>query len=90
MTPNLEARRVGVVASEDPYADGTVYLSLKWTVGSPWVVLCQVADINPGNTWNSDNIASSRSLVFSFGDILAIDTIWAMRRLRERFSTRTV
>lgn len=43
MAPNLEARHVEVVASEDPYADDTQetlgsgnIFSLKWTVGDPW------------------------------------------------------
>ncbi|BCS17463.1 uncharacterized protein APUU_10291S [Aspergillus puulaauensis] len=56
----------------------------------PWAIVCQVADLSPDNAWTYHSIVFGGSLVFSFGEILIIDVIWAMRFLRGQLSTRTV
>lgn len=56
----------------------------------PWAIVCQVADINPDNAWTYHSVVFGGSLVFSFGEILVIDAVWAMRFLRGRLSTATV
>ncbi|RGP71708.1 hypothetical protein FLONG3_7012 [Fusarium longipes] len=43
----------------------------------PWAIVCQVTDLNDGNAWWYYKFVFGGSLVFSFGDIVVVDTIWA-------------
>ncbi|KAL4879928.1 hypothetical protein BJY04DRAFT_192679 [Aspergillus karnatakaensis] len=56
----------------------------------PWAIVCQVVELNKDNAWTYHSLVFGGSLVFSFGDILIVDAVWAFRFLRGRLSTRRV
>lgn len=45
----------------------------------PWAIVCQVANLNPGDAWTYHSLVFGGSLVFSFFDVLVVDAIWAVR-----------
>ncbi|KAH7309579.1 hypothetical protein B0I35DRAFT_359446 [Stachybotrys elegans] len=45
----------------------------------PWAIVCQVRDLDESNAWTYHSFVFGGSLVFSFVDILIVDTLWAWR-----------
>ncbi|KAF4450204.1 hypothetical protein F53441_6638 [Fusarium austroafricanum] len=45
----------------------------------PWAIACQVSDLNENNAWWYYKFVFGGSLVFSFGDILVVNSLWAWR-----------
>lgn len=43
----------------------------------PWAIVCQVRDLDQANAWTYHSLVFGGSLVFSFGDILIVDGLWA-------------
>lgn len=43
----------------------------------PWAIACQVADLDSTNAWSYHSLVFGGSLVFSFIDILVVNTFWA-------------
>ncbi|KAK2482079.1 hypothetical protein H9L39_07718 [Fusarium oxysporum f. sp. albedinis] len=43
----------------------------------PWAIACQVDDLNDSNAWWYYKFVFGGSLVFSFGAILVVDSLWA-------------
>lgn len=42
----------------------------------PWVIVCQVADLNEQNAWTYHSLVFGGSLVFSFIDVVIVDMLW--------------
>ncbi|KAF4957776.1 hypothetical protein FSARC_11185 [Fusarium sarcochroum] len=45
----------------------------------PWAIACQVANLDEDNAWRYYSWVFGGSLVFSFGDIVVVDLLWAWR-----------
>ncbi|KAJ4268977.1 hypothetical protein NW762_003048 [Fusarium torreyae] len=45
----------------------------------PWAIACQVANLDENNAWWYYSWVFGGSLVFSFGDIVVVDLLWAWR-----------
>ncbi|KKA30632.1 hypothetical protein TD95_005039 [Thielaviopsis punctulata] len=43
----------------------------------PWAIVCQVKDLNPENAWTYHRLVFGGSLVFSFIDIVVVNSMWA-------------
>ncbi|KAF5640469.1 hypothetical protein F52700_3620 [Fusarium sp. NRRL 52700] len=43
----------------------------------PWAIACQVDDLNDSNAWWYYKFVFGGSLIFSFGAILVVDSLWA-------------
>ncbi|KAI0508438.1 hypothetical protein F5B22DRAFT_397381 [Xylaria bambusicola] len=42
----------------------------------PWAIVCQVKDLDEANAWSYHGLVFGGSLVFSFVDIVVVDSIW--------------
>ncbi|KAL6233607.1 hypothetical protein BDW75DRAFT_251903 [Aspergillus navahoensis] len=56
----------------------------------PWAIVCQVVDLSADNAWTYHSLVFGGSLVFSFGEILLVDTFWAFRFLTGKLSMKDI
>ncbi|KAI5239128.1 hypothetical protein E4T43_06958 [Aureobasidium subglaciale] len=54
--------------------------NLLWVL--PWAIVVSKANITPDDAWTYHSIVFGGSLIFSFFDILLVDSIWVWTLLR--------
>jgi hypothetical protein len=54
--------------------------NLLWVL--PWAIVVSKAHITPSDAWTYHSIVFGRSLVFSFFDVLIVDSVWVWSLLR--------
>jgi len=50
----------------------------------PWAIVCQVAHLNADDAWTYHSLVFGGSLVFSFFDVLVVDSFWVWKLLKGR------
>lgn len=54
--------------------------NLLWVL--PWAIVCTVTKLDQDNAWTYHSIVFGGSLVFSFFDILLVNSVWAWRLMK--------
>jgi Na+-driven multidrug efflux pump len=55
----------------------------------PWAIVCQAANLNPDKAWTYHSLVFGGSLVFSFVDILVVDSLWVWTLMTGRMKLET-